>query len=832
MLLIVCVGAAVMALVVPRRSAETGGHVRRSARDLLAQALARYGAPPEGTGVLHRRYAVESERPRTVLTADSWIDAQAPAQHRMQLSIGDQLQEWQAGDGAGRLRYLLIDDQLCSPGYTQEALALRELHVWKMDADAQEEQGAARWRYGVWALGRRYLEVALAADRLRSLGAVAQEENAPSAAVVTLAAEGRAINGTLLLRLDAVSGELREVREVVDDNGVAQSRTPWRLLDEEWITAADAKRAGIFTTVPRDNRPRELLREMPLLDPACPALVDGAVVSLPQQLASVSFGPSFFGLAQVPAETERIFAASQPLSHGTNPSRAVPGWSAMTYISPGKRLVLYGTLNTNLLADGEERAGDWRIHFTAVGRQVLSGVAARAVDGRNSRLPMETFIFYAEGWMRDELLSALGTVRVLKLGDTLDDDPRMFDPVPMPGTVRAIMRSALPVTERPAGQLLHGIYDYQMRKEAVVGTLPDPYHAKPVDGITEFWVAYDVDGLRARYRTIQLFNPKQIRSVEWSVNGERRVYYPGLGVVDNVPAVTGDPMWRLEESVRDVFRFGLFDIAEGPPGTITLRGAVPVAATGLLNVQHSQHQSRSAALYWPWMADLTFDFVTYRRTFDRRSGQLVSAETWADVGGRLTLLERLDVERLETLSDVTGADLNYTPPVGTPVLDVTFSAISSRRTRSSPRLDDVVALSSTPLWGWRDPAIASFASATLSGQEGEPGYWFEQIDNIVETKAAVRLHYLLVSGKEVSLLEGRAPYIRLSLLQTPPEWTESLEHRLRLGGADGTVWLMRDDGERRWAILEIDGLVIVAGYSASVDNAEILALLAKLEPLP
>jgi hypothetical protein len=166
------------------------------------------------------------------------------------------------------------------------------------------------------------------------------------------------------------------------------------------------------------------------------------------------------------------------------------------------------------------------------------------------------------------------------------------------------------------------------------------------------------------------------------------------------------------------------------------------------------------------------------------------------------------------------------------VLDVTFSAISSRRTRSSPRLDDVVALSSTPLWGWRDPAIASFASATLSGQEGEPGYWFEQIDNIVETKAAVRLHYLLVSGKEVSLLEGRAPYIRLSLLQTPPEWTESLEHRLRLGGADRTVWLMRDDGERRWAILEIDGLVIVAGYSASVDNAEILALLAKLEPLP
>lgn len=828
-LVIVCVIVAVLVLVIPRQNTQTGSRAPRTARDLLGQALAQYGTVPDGTGVLHRRYAIEAEAPRTLLTAESWVNAQQPEQHRMQLNIGPQVQEWQAGDGDGRLRYFLVNDALCRPGYSREALALRGLHVWKMDGPAQAELAAARWRLGAWALGRRYLEAALNADQLRSLGTVTQEANGTSAAVVTLAAEGRTISGTLLLRLNAATGELREVREVVDDNGVAHSRTPWRLLDEKWIPAADARRAGIFTTPPMTNRPRELLRTAPLLDPGCPALADEALISLPQRLANTPSGPSFFWLSPTPSDTTQIIAASQPLRSDANRARSVPGWTAMTYISPGKRLVLRGTLGFSVGAEDDvAQAGEWRIHFTATGQQRLNGVAVRTVAATQQGRTEEPFEFFSEGWSRDELVQALASTRPLLLGDAVNAGLPVYDPITLPPAVHAIIAPALSAIERPAGQALHGIFDYQMRQMPSTATLDDPYHASSPNGISEFWAAYDDDGQRERYRTIQYLNPKQIRWADWKVVDERRIHYPGLGVVENVPGEATDQMARIEESVRDVLRYGLFDVVESPPGTVTLRGAIPVTATDLMDARRSQSQSRWASLVWPWMVDLNFDFVTYRRTFDQRTGRLVSAETWADVGGRLTLLERLTVERLETLTNA-GDNLDHILPSTTPVLDVQFSALAKRNTRYVPRLDDAVNANRIALWGWRDTALVSFTSATLPSQEGEPRFWFEQIDDVLNTGAAVRMRFQLRSGQSLSVVEGQKAYIRLSLLQTPPEWTTSRQTTVLIGGVARNLWLMRDDGDRRWAIVDVGDTTIVVSYTSSLADAEITGLLEQME---
>ncbi len=421
--------------------------------------------------------------------------------------------------------------------------------------------------------------------------------------------------------------------------------------------------------------------------------------------------------------------------------------------------------------------------------------------------------------------------RQLRLQDVVGSDLPLYDPMPIPAAVRAVLGPALSAVKRPVGPIVHGVFEYQMRAAPQAGVLLDPYHRSRLDGMFEFWATYNADGQPERYRTSHLANPKQLRSVEWGGAGERRAYYPGLGVVEHLAINSGDPLWRIDASVRDVLRFGLFDVADSPPGTVTLRGVVPVTATDLLNYQRSQRQSRSAALYWPWMADLEFDFVAFSRTFDERTGQLLKAETWADVAGRLTLLDRLVIQWLGTLPDGPGSELDYEPPLGTPTLDVRIEVAPARGTRHVMLPEEVVKAAPTPLWGWRDPAVARWAGATLPAQQDEPHFSFQQIDDVLDTGAAVRLRYQLTSGEEIVLLEGQSPYLRLSLLQTPPEWTQSTVHQVQIANRERTVWLMRDEGDRRWAIVDLGETLIVAGYPGRIADAEITDLLIWLEPL-
>jgi hypothetical protein len=89
----------------------------------------------------------------------------------------------------------------------------------------------------------------------------------------------------------------------------------------------------------------------------------------------------------------------------------------------------------------------------------------------------------------------------------------------------------------------------------------------------------------------------------------------------------------------------------------------------------------------------------------------------------------------------------------------------------------------------------------------------------------------LATGEEIVLLEGQSPYLRLSLLQTPPEWTQSTDHQVQIGNQERTVWLMRDEGGRRWAIVDLGGTLIMAGYPGLIADATIIDLLIRLEPL-
>ncbi len=73
-----------------------------------------------------------------------------------------------------------------------------------------------------------------------------------------------------MLKVDAQTGDLREVREIHIDNGSTRIFTPWRLLAEEWPTEAEAKQTSVFL-LSASQRPDEVERPLPLIDISCPS---------------------------------------------------------------------------------------------------------------------------------------------------------------------------------------------------------------------------------------------------------------------------------------------------------------------------------------------------------------------------------------------------------------------------------------------------------------------------------------------------------------------------------------------------------------------------------
>ncbi|HZG69758.1 MAG TPA: hypothetical protein VEZ12_23700, partial [Herpetosiphonaceae bacterium] len=267
-------------LVIPRGREETAARPPATARGIVEQAIANYGNPSGGNGVVHQRLTFLVDEPLTSYEAEVWIDPLQPARHRMQLSEDGRVGEWQSGDGARAWRYFTrLDNRYCGPSSIRTT---DHISRWSMPAEDQAALRTARWQTGPWALGRQLMEQALAAPALRSLGTVTEGDGA----ILTLAAEGGPVEGTLLLRIDTGSGALREIRQVTADNGQTRSQTRWKLLNEESIAADAALRAGVFTSYPSRQRPREVDRAGEVIDPACPSAGEENTASVAQVLGT------------------------------------------------------------------------------------------------------------------------------------------------------------------------------------------------------------------------------------------------------------------------------------------------------------------------------------------------------------------------------------------------------------------------------------------------------------------------------------------------------------------------------------------------------------------
>jgi hypothetical protein len=425
---IVAVVAAVMVvaagvIVAPRPAADTA-RPPADPRALLRLALDRYGAVPDGEGVIHQRFAVQLGEGGETLQADVWTDAAEPARHRMQLTDGERVREWQLGDGEDTLRYSGSSNiWTCVPIDTGVRQALDVINRWPLAPAEQRTLREHRWQFGPWASGYRYLEAASAASVVRSLG-VATEQGTT---VMTLSAEGTGLRSSLMIELDARTGDLREVREIQNDNGSTRIFTPWRLLIHERMTEDEARQANVFRAYPLAQRPREIERTLPLIDTNCPTWQREYTFSLPSALNL--HRSAVVGLDTPPSEIERIYLGGWRDSQG----QLIPESLILVYAGAGHRLTMRTDDAGRNLAQLRTtpsitaiKTGDWRVWIRQRGLGWVAGFAEYI--GPNTQRISRSVAFYAEGWSEDEAITILGGARPLTEGDWQTQRDLIFDP--------------------------------------------------------------------------------------------------------------------------------------------------------------------------------------------------------------------------------------------------------------------------------------------------------------------------------------------------------------------------------------------------------------------
>ncbi|CAA9384206.1 MAG: hypothetical protein AVDCRST_MAG93-9366, partial [uncultured Chloroflexia bacterium] len=432
-------------------------------RELLDLAIERYGAVPDGQGVLHQQFAVQLGEGGERMQGDVWTDASDPARHRMQLTDDDRVREWQIGDGVDAFRYSGSSNVwTCVPlGTGGAARVLDVINRWSLAPAEQRTLRERRWQFGPWAVGRRYLTMARTAPTLRSLGVVSEN----GIRVATLTAEGDAIDGSLMLKMDAQTGDLREVREVRTDNGSTRIFTPWRLLAHEWLTTAEAKGASIFLTYPASERPEEVERSLPLIDTSCPSWQKEYTFSLSTVLSLTSI--PIVGLPNPPDEIDRIYLGGQRDAA----QNLVPESLVMVYAGLGHRLTLRtdnrGRNGAQLLTTPSTtaiRTGNWNIWIRQRGLGWISGIAEYIDPDPGRARTNRTVGFYAEGWSEEDVVAILGSARQLVLDDSRSQRNLIYDP-----DTRVIAMD--PVDD--ASSLYSGkAFDVSRTTRAALGALP------------------------------------------------------------------------------------------------------------------------------------------------------------------------------------------------------------------------------------------------------------------------------------------------------------------------------------------------------------------------
>lgn len=255
-LLPLAVLALVALLIWPRSSPEAEG-TRAPApslplSELVARAEQSLYVPAPGEGIWRGSYLIRwmfADQTYAILRGDLWIDRER-GQHRVQLvhQQGGGPYEFQLIDRNGQAWYALTPAYGALPGGMVDRDA--PLRIWIMaDPEIQQRMLQARLNSGAWAVPRAYLLQARSAE-LQSWG---RRQSDDGAQLEVIGFRGTSLLGlppdapgagdagaTILLAIDATTGALREIRELIGPaDGEQVSRTVWMFDGGREVDARD-----------------------------------------------------------------------------------------------------------------------------------------------------------------------------------------------------------------------------------------------------------------------------------------------------------------------------------------------------------------------------------------------------------------------------------------------------------------------------------------------------------------------------------------------------------------------------------------------------------------
>jgi hypothetical protein len=878
---LVALAAAVLAvvalLVLPgrRESPATNGLSNTGAAlapyDLVARAHDRLYTPPEGSGIWHGRWEIRWTFPAgsyALLNADAWIDT-ASSQHRVQLTHhdGGSPFEFELADNADNLWYATTPNYYTSlaPASFESARLRAQLRLKPAD---KQRMLRARLESGAWDIAAAYLRQAAAARDLNSWG---RQRTADGAMLDVLGFDGvsplappadapnqPSIPTTILLSIDAQSGALREVRELIGPEGAERStRTTWRFVDGEWL--ADRQQiADTFDVQRAWNGIGSFARQAGIADPALP--LDAADQTM--SLAQVVQGSRTLQLPSVPpAGAARAVLLTDP----ANPAITT------VYIGTGRRLELR-TFSGNGIVEPELEGAE---QITINGQQVFlrpfggQGYQARLIYRGLQPDSITTWIG-ALGYTRAELLDLLRglgppTTASYRAQASLFADQHPHDAAAFEALLAALADPPAP----PTGSVRHFVERTFTRHNPAPDPLSDPYHLPPYGGRPEElfidnWVRHDGSGAlesataeRDAGGTVygrQYLGPEMVWYYDATQSQASRLRTGDLPLPNRINQDQG--------LVLDLLARGDSRIATLSDGTRVISYSQTLPQTRYADLLLAQQRDPGAS--GPYLLDLASDTTITTRLYLGGSGRPQRIETWATGTAAVVMVHSSGVtetqriaiqsdpqngillESWELASDehipldrVPAKTFDTSPPTSLELWDY----FGDRHESGPPEprtatITNALALAQTPLFapqgaGQTPPLIEVGTPSSI----GTIVWGNDIFDSALRAGLAVRFSYWLTTSTALDRLmyiyQGDADSFGAFLRARSSlgwRWQSSEPVQVALAGRTVSGWRITLAEGATWTLFEVDGTLLAAQTADSRQQAALIQLAPLQQP--
>ena len=628
---------------------------------------------------------------------------------------------------------------------------------------------------------------------------------------------------TVLLMIDPVKGQLREVREVFGPPGGDQvSRTLWRFVASETLT--DGQLIGrSFNMTFAWNGTGSFEQQNGFVHAGLPLISRDRLWSFSFEENSLLFDSSAPSLAssgvRMPAHAPEKATSAFLIGHT---ERGIEGLSVV-YLGPGRLFVFRNMLDT--AANQALFPTDQSVEPLTVGpyqillRPTPGGYAAllhfTPVGNSHARLVLAQ----AQGYSREQVLATLATLQPLTV-DTLQQQIELFSSTNNPNGVHELLLSALTQEKPQPGP------EQVRRTHALIFTrqsensdrLSDPYHRLPYDGVsvgqyvTKWLYPGTADRLPYLYlerrdaddRLYEVIDTDATLPQAYSYGPERFLL---------AALICGGGQLSTGEGESTLITFSVKNLSESAclwPGYQQL---MLKQLQGVGNERFAANQ--------PYLADLGDTALTLTLTLDKQH-VLTRAETTASLGAPVGL-ERWELleDRLIPLAEAPSA-AQRKPPTGTGVVAELVPATF---------LLQQVSISDTlQLMGGRMliPAQPEQASYFVAVSQPLVGSNFQAASNSVfeialwegvATQLVLPVQQSDGQAQDFIIYQGPAQAFR-EFLQHHASWQSSAPTTGRIAGQTVDGWMVFTGTDQDYMLAELDGLLLVIPRVMTAEQQE------------